>query len=69
MPAIFKDADAHYRVIFPSVDGQAAYTLLIFAADDAGAKRKAKALVDGHGVDLWDGLRFIEHFAPIFLPK
>lgn len=69
MPAIFRDADAHYRVIFPSVNGQAAYTLVIFAADDAGAKRKAKALVDRYGADLWDGLRFIEHFSPIDTPK
>ena len=65
MPAILKIVNAQYQVIFPSIGEKAAYTLLIFADDDAGAKRKAKALVDCDALDLWDGLRFIEHFSPV----
>ena len=37
----------------------------LFAPDDEEAKHKAKSMVDGHGIDLWGGLRFIEHFPPI----
>lgn len=36
----------------------------ILAVGDDDAKIKAQALVDGHAVDLWDGMRFIERFEP-----
>jgi hypothetical protein len=32
---------------------------------DEEALERAKAMVDGHAVELWDGLRFIEHFPPV----
>ena len=54
-----------YQVRFVDQDGRVSFTVLLFAGDDGEAKHKAKEMVDGHGVDLWDGLRFIEHFPPI----
>ena len=36
----------------------------ISAVGDDEAKTKAQALVDGHAIDLWDGMRFIERFEP-----
>ena len=37
----------------------------ISVQDDDEAVERAKAMVDGHAVELWDGLRFIEHFPPV----
>ena len=65
MPTHAESDQTSYRVIFVDEDGKVSLTLLLFAAGDSEAKRKAKAMVDGHGVDLWEGLRFIEHFPPI----
>ncbi|KQP77501.1 hypothetical protein ASF57_19590 [Methylobacterium sp. Leaf117] len=36
----------------------------ISASDDSEATDKARALVDQHAVDLWDGMRFIDRFEP-----
>ena len=65
MPTPSESDQTSYRVNFVEKDGKVSLTLLLFAPDDGEAKRKAKAMVDSHGVDLWDGLRFIEHFPPI----
>ncbi|MHC2002855.1 hypothetical protein ACYQR9_20755 [Methylobacterium sp. CM6241] len=35
------------------------------AEDDDRAIEAVKAMVDGHAVELWDGLRFIEHFPSV----
>ena len=64
MPNPSESDDTSYRVTFVDKDGKVSLTLLLFSLDDGEAKRKAKAMVDGHGVDLWEGLRFIEHFPP-----
>ena len=37
-------------------------TVPITASGDDEAIVRAMAFVDGHGVDLWDGVRFIDHF-------
>ena len=34
------------------------------ATGDDEAISLAKAMVDGHAVELWEGLRFIEHIDP-----
>jgi hypothetical protein len=39
-------------------------TTAISASGDDDARDKARALVDGHAVVLWDGFRFIERFKP-----
>ncbi len=65
MPTHSESDQTSYRVSFVDKDGKVSLTLLLFASDDGEAKRKAKAMADGHGVDLWKGLRFIEHFPPI----
>lgn len=46
-------------------DGAVASVLRIIVDDDAHAMEAAKAMVDGHAVELWDGLRFIEHFPAV----
>ncbi|WP_264048868.1 hypothetical protein [Methylobacterium flocculans] len=38
----------------------------ISALEDDEAKDKARALADGYAVDLWDGMRFIERFEPLY---
>ena len=37
----------------------------ISALGDDEAKDKARAIVGGHALDLWDGFRFIERFEPL----
>lgn len=64
MPTTSQNDEARYRVTFVERDGQVSLTVMIFAPDDAEAKRTAKRMVDGHGIDLWDGMRFIEHYPP-----
>ena len=54
-----------YRAILIDGDGHTVSMYRIMAAGDDEAVSQAKALVDGHAVDLWDGVRFIEHFPAI----
>ncbi|MHC2019941.1 hypothetical protein [Methylobacterium sp. CM6247] len=51
-----------YWASFIDRDGVVSLTVLFFALDDHEAKRKAKGMVDTQGVDLWDGVRLIEHY-------
>jgi hypothetical protein len=51
-----------YRVALIREQGVVASMVQITAPDDDEACKKARALVDGHAVDLWEGLRFVEHF-------
>lgn len=69
MPTAAQDDEPRYHVAFVERDGRVSLTVMIFAPDDEEAKRTAKRMVDGHGVDLWDGPRFIEHFPPIDPPE
>lgn len=57
------DGPPHYRAMSVGADGEIISQSEISALGDDEAKAKAQALVDGHAVDLWDDLRFIEHFA------
>ncbi|MCJ2046815.1 hypothetical protein MKK58_20070 [Methylobacterium sp. J-078] len=54
-----------YRVILLRKDGAVIGAVPLSARDDDFAIAQAKSLVDGHAVELWDGLRFIEHFDPV----
>lgn len=51
-----------YRAMLINQHGMVVSTVRIAAGDDAKAREKAKALVDGHAVDLCDGRRFVDHF-------
>jgi ferritin-like protein len=57
--------DPHYRAFLIDLSGCPVQVLPIVAPDDAKAVAQATALVDGRGVDLWDGIRFIEHFPAV----
>ncbi|MCJ2083928.1 hypothetical protein [Methylobacterium sp. J-090] len=51
-----------YRAILLGPTGRIASLVNLIAGDDKDALRLAEAMVDGHAVELWDGVRFIEHF-------
>ena len=61
--------EPRYRARLIDVNGHPISTVPIKASGDEEAIVQAKALVDGYGVDLWDGVRFIEHFPPVDPPK
>lgn len=52
-----------YRVQMIAPDQTVISDTPIFADDDSQAAVIAMRLAVGHVVELWDGLRFIEHFA------
>lgn len=54
-----------YRVIMLDGSGAVFSMMRLSAADDEQAIARAKTMFDGHAVELWDGLRFIDHFAPV----
>lgn len=54
-----------YRVILLAKDGAVVSAARISVDDDESAIEAAQAMVDGHAVELWDGLRFIEHFPAV----
>ncbi len=57
-------ADAcEYRAITHAGDGRVREVRPLLARSDAEAIAQAEALVREFAVDLWDGLRFVEHFA------
>jgi hypothetical protein len=43
----------HYRVYIMGWDGHILSAVDLFCADDDAAKERAKQLVDGHDVELW----------------
>ncbi|WP_156369055.1 hypothetical protein [Methylobacterium sp. Leaf100] len=64
-PSAEPDGTPHYRAMGVGANGEIVSKSEISALGDDEAKAKAQALVDGHAIDLWDDLRFIEHFAPM----
>ena len=56
---------ARYRAILIGTSGHITGLITLTAANDDVALKLAEAMVDGHAVELWDGLRYIEHFPPI----
>jgi hypothetical protein len=51
-----------YRAYLIGDDGHFFDAVALICADDAGAKEKAKRLVDGHDVELWQRDRKIASF-------
>ena len=56
--------ERHYRALILSPSNYVLRTEHLSAGGDDEAFTIAQNMVDGHAVDLWDGLRFIEHFTP-----
>lgn len=54
-----------YRAIVVAPSGTVVNAMRLVAESDEEARERAKAMVDGDAVELWDGLRFIEHFPPV----
>ncbi|GJD95782.1 hypothetical protein [Methylobacterium iners] len=55
---------ARYRALILDQGGRVLTMTAISAESDDIAIEAAKSMVDGHAVELWDGVRFIENFAP-----
>lgn len=53
-----------YYAYFTGDDGHITSRVTIIAANDEEAKEKAKRLVDGHAVELWQESRKIATFEP-----
>ena len=51
-----------YRAILLGKSGEVLGMTRLQVSDDPTAIVEAKALINGHAVELWDGVRFIEHF-------
>ncbi|GEM_PF-2763042 len=51
-----------YRAFLLDADGNVVRTEHLFAETDEAALTLASELIDGHAVEVWDGLRFLEHF-------
>ena len=52
-----------YRAITLAHDGRVREVRLLWAESDAEAIAQAETLVRDCALDLWDGLRFVEHVA------
>lgn len=52
-----------YRAIALAHDGRVREVRLLWAGSDAEAIAQAETLVRDCALDLWDGLRFVEHVA------
>jgi hypothetical protein len=53
-----------YRVYIIGPDGHIQNRIDLFCENDDDAKERAKQLVDGHAVELWDEARKIALFKP-----
>ena len=53
-----------YRVYIIGSDGHVQDRIELFCEDDDDAEERAKQLVDGHAVELWDQARKIATFEP-----
>ncbi|MHC2017317.1 hypothetical protein [Methylobacterium sp. CM6247] len=65
MDALSERRPSAYRVLLLAKTGAVIGMVRISVQDDDEAIERAKAMVDGHAVELWDGLRFIELFPPV----
>lgn len=64
-PSTEPDRNLSYRAVMLNASGGEVLNTPVSASNDSEAKDKARALVDGHAVDLWDSMRFIERFEPL----
>ena len=53
-----------YRAFIVDPSGHVKDRVEFFCANDDEAKERAKQLVDGHAIELWDGTRQIAKFEP-----
>jgi hypothetical protein len=56
------NAMAEYRVYVIGADGHFIRAVELVCPDDDAAKERAKQLVDGHDVELWQGERKVTAF-------
>lgn len=61
-PVATKPDGHRYRVHFLNPSGMVLRIKPIEASSDELAIERAKQLMDGRALDLWDGLRFVETF-------
>jgi len=54
-----------YHVAIRARSGAVHNVLHLPADDDEQAREQARTMVDSHAVELWDGLRFVDRFAPV----
>ena len=54
--------EPHYRALLLDLQGNVVGSERLLASDDDEAIELGRALADGHGVDIWDRARFLEHF-------
>ena len=57
------DLPCTYRALSFACDGQAIRNTPLDARSDREAIQQARALAREIAIDLWDGLRFVDHFA------
>ncbi|MFK4385160.1 hypothetical protein [Bradyrhizobium sp. USDA 223] len=53
-----------YRAYVVDQDGHFTTRIDLVCADEDSARERAKQLVDGHAVELWQGNRKIDRFDP-----
>lgn len=53
-----------YRAFVIGRDGHVMGRVDLLCADEEEAKERARQLVDGHAIELWEGSRRIERFDP-----
>lgn len=54
-----------YRLILLAKNGTVSASVPVAVEDDAQGRDRARSMVNGNAVELWDGLRFIEHFPSV----
>ena len=54
---------AHYRAYIIGSDGHSIKAVDLNCTDDDAARKRAKQMVDGHNVELWEHARRIARFA------
>jgi hypothetical protein len=54
-----------FRAYLIGEDGHIVFRVDIEAEDEAVARERAKQLVDGHAVELWEGATRLARFEPI----
>ncbi len=63
-PPLCPELPAAYRVLVLSASGRILVSEPISAASDGEAMAQARQRSGAASVELWDGVRFMEHFPP-----
>ncbi|WP_156383757.1 hypothetical protein [Methylobacterium sp. Leaf456] len=67
-PPICPELPAAYRVLVLSASGHILLSESISAKNDGEAVAQARRRAGAASVELWDGVRFMEHFPPLLEP-